>query len=200
MDEEVLVFPSHLLDQVGSFRGFSPRVGDYLPILLDPANLSYLSRERAENDPSFKQVIPYAVLRHGQEVFTYTRGGKGSEARLHARLSLGIGGHICRLDGAVGPDAYSAGYARELAEEVHIDSEYDDTIVGLVHDDTTPVGSVHFGVVHLLDLSRPRVTHRDPALVDAGFQPCSQIRANAERLESWSAIVFEHLFGECKGA
>ena len=193
MDEEVLVFPARLLDELGPFTGFCPRVEDYLPTLLAPANLSYLPRSRAEDDPSFKQLVPYVALRCGDAVYCYERGGQGTETRLHRLLSLGVGGHICREDGARGQTAYETGFARELDEEVHIDTTYTGQIVGLVYDPGTPVGQVHFGIVHLLDLAEPRVTYRDPALADARFRPMDQIRSLRDRFESWSALVIENV-------
>src|SRR5262245_37606352 len=94
LDEKVLVTPTAVLHEAGLFQGFSPRVEHYLQRLLDSAHLSYMPRSLAEDDPSFKQIVPYVVLRHGQQVFHYARGKQGSERRLHALRSIGIGGHI----------------------------------------------------------------------------------------------------------
>ncbi len=110
MDEEVLVFPSRLLDELGPFEGISTEIERYLPTFLHPEHLRYIPRSLAEDDPSHKQLIPYVVLRSGDEVFCYTRGKKGGEQRLHDRWSLGVGGHICREDGDEGQIAYEAGF------------------------------------------------------------------------------------------
>ncbi|MFO0944528.1 MAG: phosphoesterase [Planctomycetota bacterium] len=193
MDEEVLVFPSHLLEKLGTFRGYSNAVESYLPTLLDPANLQYLPRSRAEEDPSFKQLIPYTVLRSGEFVYCYTRGNKGTESRLHDLLSIGVGGHISKEDGSEGRIAYDTGFQRELDEEVSIETTFTQRIVGLVHDDSTPVGSVHFGVVHRIDLAAPKVTHRDPALAKARFRPIEELRKLRDQMESWSAYAFDHV-------
>ena len=96
--EQVLVETTALFDQIGAFQGFSPDVDRYLPPLLDPAQLSYRSRSEVETDPSFKQLIPYVVLRCGDQVFHYTRGQRGTESRLRALRSIGVGGHISRDD------------------------------------------------------------------------------------------------------
>src|SRR5262245_55932275 len=95
-DERVLVIPTAVFHQAGLFQGFRPLDGDaaYLARLLDPAHLSFLPRSRAEHDPSFKQLIPYVVLRWGDEAFHYTRGAAGTETRLQALRSIGVGGHI----------------------------------------------------------------------------------------------------------
>jgi predicted NUDIX family phosphoesterase len=193
MDEQVMVFTAELLGRLGCFRGFSSNVDAYIPSLLDPDNVRFLPRSRAEDDPSFKQVVPYVVLRCGEFVYCYERGRKGTEARLHQLLSLGIGGHICQSDGPAGTQAYEAGLLRELDEEVHIDAGFRRRMIGMVHDDTSPVGAVHFGIVHLFDLAAPRVTFRDPALANACFRPFDEAVALRHRFESWSAFVIDHL-------
>jgi predicted NUDIX family phosphoesterase len=193
MEEEVLVFPAALLERLGLFHGFSAEVDRYLPELLDEKNLSYLPRGRAEDDPRHKQLIPYIVLRSGDTVYCYERGKSGGEARLHRLWSLGVGGHICRQDGARGPAAYAAGFARELDEEVEIDAEFESRIVGMVYDERTPVGSVHFGIIHLLDLTAPRVRHRDPALANARFQAIADVRRRRDAFETWSGFVIDHV-------
>ncbi len=191
MDEEVLVFPGRLLEELGPFEGISTEVERYLPTFLHPDQLRYIPRSRAEEDPSYKQLIPYVVLRSGDRVFCYTRGRKGGEQRLHDRWSLGVGGHICREDGDEGQIAYEAGFARELAEEVDIRSTYRERIVGLVYDPSTPVGQVHVGVIHLLDLDRPEVFGIDPALADGTFRPIGEVARERDRFETWSALTID---------
>lgn len=189
--ERVLVVPTARFHALGIFQGFCPRVGDYLPALLDPAHLSYLPRSRAETDPSFKQLIPYVVLRWRDRVFTYTRGQAGGEARLRALRSLGIGGHICAEDGTASADPYRVGLLRELEEEVYLYTTYNERILGLINDDRTPVGQVHLGIVHLLDLSEANVRHRDEALAGAAFASLKQLRQLREEFETWSQFLLE---------
>src|SRR5262249_36192992 len=109
--EHVLVVPTAVLRQAGLFHGFTSRVEHYLPRLLDPQRLRSLPRDLAEDDPSFKQLIPYVVLRFDGQLFHYRRA-TGGEKRLWARRSIGIGGHICQNDGG-GHEAYRAGMLRE---------------------------------------------------------------------------------------
>jgi Predicted phosphoesterase (MutT family) len=115
--EEVLVVPRSVLEAVGVFQGFCGEVDRYLPALLDPGNTSWRTRAVVEEDPSFKQLIPYCVLRWQSDdgdprYFAYTRGGGQQEARLRAKRSLGIGGHISSIDGEHGDDrSYEVGDA-----------------------------------------------------------------------------------------
>src|SRR5262249_47748236 len=97
-DERVLVVPSAELDRVGRFQGFSPDAERYLAALLVPELMQYRPRSEVEDDPGFKQIIPYVVFRCSSEVFCYTRGKTQGEARLHALRSLGVGGHVSEDD------------------------------------------------------------------------------------------------------
>src|SRR4051794_9770176 len=115
MSERVLAVPTEALHQAGPFHGFTDRVEHYLPLVLDPRRLCFLPRDQAEHDPTFKQLIPYLVLRHAGRVFHYRRRG-GGESRLASRRSVGIGGHVTDADGPAA-GAYRAGLLRELREE-----------------------------------------------------------------------------------
>ncbi len=200
--EQVLVVPTELLHQLGYFQGFSAGAEGYLDTLLDPQNTSYRPRDKMEQDPSFKQLIPYVIFRHrdtaGQiSVFRYTRGTGQGEQRLHSKQSVGIGGHISS-DDAVNDAPYSEGMQRELAEEVIIDTTYTDRCVGLINDDETEVGKVHLGVVHVFDVETPAVKPRETEIIDAGFHPVSELLAHLDGFESWSRICLEALFGDNK--
>ena len=90
------------------------------PALLVPEFMDYRPRSQVEEDPAFKQIIPYVVFRSGDGVFCYTRGKSQGEARLHRLRSLGVGGHVSEDDAQGGRtlDAYEAALRRELDEEV----------------------------------------------------------------------------------
>lgn len=201
-EERVLVVPTSEFHALGHFQGFSPDVQSYLPALLDNGQLSYQPRGKMEEDPSFKQLIPYVLFRYtgadgACRLFQYTRGGGQGETRLHALRSVGIGGHISTDDAAAGTthDAYREGMLRELAEEVVIETPYTEQCVGLINDDETPVGKVHLGVVHLFDVEKPHVQAREDEILEARFLPVDQILPELDHFESWSQIVVPALFG-----
>src|SRR5271170_7153842 len=154
-DELVLVIPTKVLHDAGLFQGLNRDVEHYLPRLLDPRHFTFLPRSRAEDDPSFKQLIPYVVMKHGGQVFHYKRGQGAGEKRLRALRSIGIGGHINPIDHATGEHPYRQGMLRELAEEVILATAYHETCLGFINDDSTPVGQVHLGIVHLFELEEP---------------------------------------------
>jgi predicted NUDIX family phosphoesterase len=197
--EDVLVVPRALFDKVGAFQGFCVDTAAYLPALLDPRHTSWRPRATVEDDPSFKQLIPYCVLAWREadgspRYFAYTRGGGQSEARLRAKRSVGIGGHISSTDGEHGDDtSYEAGMRREIAEEIAIGGGWTSRCVGLINDDSNAVGSVHLGIVHLLELELPEVASRESELVECGFETLEQLLADRERFETWSQITLDAL-------
>ena len=192
MSPRILVIKTELLERLGPFQGYTLAVERYLPTLLDPAHHHYMPREEAEHDPRTKQLIPYVVLRCGPSAFAYVRGARGGEARLVARRSIGLGGHIELQDQAQG-SAYDEGVRREIAEEVEIGSPYRERIVALINDDSNDVGRVHLGVVHLWDLAAPAVRPREAEIAEAGFAPIAELQQGAERLETWSQIALQVL-------
>lgn len=197
--EDVLVVPRALFDEAGAFQGFCGDTAAYLPRLLDPRHTSWRPRATVEDDPSFKQLIPYCVLSWtgpdgAARYFAYTRGGGQSEARLRAKRSVGIGGHISSTDGEHGDDtSYEAGMRREIAEEIAITGRWTSRCVGLINDDSNPVGSVHLGIVHLLELEQPQVASRESELIECGFEPLAGLLAARERFETWSQITLDAL-------
>jgi len=196
--EHVLVVPTAVFHRLGHFQGFCREVDRYLQGLLDPSHTSYRPRSAMEQDPSFKQLIPYVIFHHqdsagGTQLFQYTRGKGQGESRLHAKRSIGIGGHISAED-ASQTSAYEEGMRRELEEEVIIDTPYRSQIAGLINDDQTEVGQVHLGVVHLVDVESPAVRPRESDILEAGFRPIRELLADLDRFETWSQICLRALF------
>ena len=193
VDERVLVVPSAELDRLGRFQGFSAEADRYITALLVPELMQYRPRSEVEDDPGFKQIIPYVVFRCADAVFCYTRGKSQGEARLHRLRSLGVGGHVSEEDAQGGKslDAYESAMRREIDEEVEVASPGRIRRVGLINDDSTPVGQVHLGVVHLFELEQPQVTAREEGLAEAGFLPLSSVLTIRHEFETWSQICID---------
>ena len=191
LNESVLVIPAEHFERWGTFRGFRAATEAERDTLLDPRQFSFRPRSECETDPGFKQLIPYVVLRCGNQLFQYRRGAAGTEKRLQSLRSVGIGGHISTEDAAGEGDPYRTGMLRELNEEVAIRSAYTERFLGFIYDDRTPVGSVHLGVVHLLELESPSAASREDALADAGFVSMELVTMEKEQFETWSQFVLE---------
>ena len=193
LDERVLVIPTERFRAAGYFHGLLAATDAYRAAILDPGAFSFRPRYEVETDPSFKQLIPYIVLKCGDLLFHYRRGSAGTEKRLETLRSVGIGGHISEADATGGTDPYHTGMMRELAEEVNVGSGFVERCVGFINDDRTPVGSVHLGVVHVFELESPSARSREDALADAGFAPLAELAKQAEQFETWSQFVLEIL-------
>jgi predicted NUDIX family phosphoesterase len=196
--EEVLVVSRALLEEIGAFEGIRTEgLVAAVAKLMDPANHSFMDREAAEGDPNFKQLIPYCIFRCGDRILHYTRGKAGGESRLHAKISVGVGGHINPVDtggGRTGPEAYHSAVTREIEEELDIPEKHEHRIIALLNDDSNPVGRVHLGIVHLVDLKSDAVSSREDALTDLGFSPLEALGGELfERLETWSGFCIRHL-------
>ena len=190
--ENILCVPRKVLDELGAFEGLSLAVDRYMPALLDPANNLFLPRPAAEEDPTHKQIIPYLVIRCGDRYLHYVRGKSGGEARLHAKGSIGIGGHINDGDTRAAhfdPEAYNRAVERELNEELVVPAGYRQTVSALINDDSTEVGRVHLGIVHIIDVDTTKIEAREDAIRDIEFLGAAELDSRRERLEVWSQIL-----------
>jgi len=157
-------------------------------------------RPEMEADSTFKQVIPYLILRNGPEYFLMRRTRAGVDARLHERYSIGIGGHLngVDLDGRMGD--LEAGLRREWREEIDAAFEPDFRVVGLLNDDETDVGRVHIGVVYVAETGGRPVAVREVEKLSGGMAPSGAVAAVVDRMESWSALAFDFLETEDRHA
>jgi predicted NUDIX family phosphoesterase len=151
----------------------------------------YLERPAAEGDPTYKQLIPYVVVRDGHAVFLMHRTDAGGDARLHGKASIGVGGHLNPVD--EGADALMAGLRREWAEELEADWEPAFRLIGLLNDDSNPVGSVHLGVVFEVEAAGRPVDVRERDKLAGTFATADELAASWDRMETWSRLVADAL-------
>ena len=149
---------------------------------------TYEPRAAMERDPSFKQIIPYLVLRDGPRYFLMQRTTAGRDARLHGRYSIGVGGHLNPGDGGL-----LGGLEREWHEELIADFVPAFRLIALLNDDTTEVGAVHLGAVYVADAAGRPVAVRETDKLTGEFAEPSAVAAVTERMETWSRLVFELL-------
>jgi len=194
--ENVLVIRRNLFDQLGSFQGLNFEPEKYLNLLLSRGNNFFFPRAQAENDPAYKQIISYVLLAFQDRVLYYVRGKKAGEQRLVAKGSIGIGGHMNESDESLfawDEQAYRAGVEREVNEEIKIDTPFQDRIVALLNDDTTEVGRVHLGIVHIFHLAEQKVEKREAMITNLAFLTRAELTARRESLETWSQICLDSL-------
>ncbi|HKB80452.1 MAG TPA: NUDIX domain-containing protein [Thermoanaerobaculia bacterium] len=145
----------------------------------------FIDRPTAEMSPQYRQIIPYVVIRSGDDYFVLQRTAKQTESRLHHKLSLGIGGHVnpgCSL---------VEGLRKELNEEVRIDADYDLGFLGILNDDSTEVGRVHLGAAYRLDVSTKSVSVLETEKMTGQWRSRAALRDARAAMESWSQIVYD---------
>ena len=187
--EEVLVIPRASVMEDPSWLGVrSDNLEGFEALVASEGR--FRPRAAMETDRAWKQVIPYLVLRDGERYFLMRRTKAGGDARLHDRFSIGVGGHLNPGDGDL-----AGGLRREWREELRADFDPEFRLIGLLNDDTTDVGSVHLGAVYLADSGGRPVAIRETDKLSGQFARPAEVAAVIDRMESWSALVFEHLEG-----
>jgi len=195
-EEMILVVRRALFDQLGAFQGLNFDVEKYLPVFLARENNLFIPRSAAENDPSYKQIIPYVLLVHNGRVLHYVRGKKAGEKRLVSKGSIGIGGHMNDGDEDLfhlDEQHYNQGVAREVHEELHLQTLFENRVVGLLNDDSNPVGQVHLGVVHVFDLETDDVQKREAMITSMEFLTREELLKRRDSMETWSQICVDSL-------
>lgn len=188
-DELVLVVPREALVPDPGWTGV--RRDDLREALVTVAREGrFVRRGAAEGDRSHKQVIPYLVLRDGARWFLMRRTRAGGDPRLHDLGSIGVGGHLNPGDGDV-----AGGLRREWREEIEADFVPRFTPLGLLNDDTTPVGSVHVGFVYTADAAGRPVAIRETDKLTGHFATTDEVAALRGSLETWSRLAFDALTG-----
>jgi predicted NUDIX family phosphoesterase len=174
-------------------QGFNPASESLVKSLLENPQLFFMQRDLAENDPNYKQLIPYVVFQSPKGFFSYQRGKASSETRLRMLRSLGVGGHIEKEDGDIGQNSYIKGLWRELKEEVGIDPSNNIKLLGFINDDSNDVGKVHLGIVHLYQLETSDLESKELNLTDCKFSSISKIKEEEESFETWSRLLIPFL-------
>jgi predicted NUDIX family phosphoesterase len=185
--ERVLVVPREVIVPEPGWLGLR-RDGIEGAVAAVAGGAVFMDRELAEQDPTHKQVIPYLVLRDGERWFLMRRTRAGGDARLHDRWSIGVGGHLNPGDRDV-----LGGLRREWAEEIAADFVPDFVPVGLLNDDSTPVGAVHIGIVFVADAAGRKVAIRETDKLEGSFATTAEVAEVVDGMETWSRLVFEAL-------
>ena len=193
-EERVLCFRRQLLEELGVFQGLSLDVEKYLPVVTSPSRILYLNRSEAEQDKRYKQLIPYVLILCRDRILRYRRGKGGQETRLHGLFSVGIGGHISEEDHGLFSNqlGYHEGMRRELMEEVDIEAA-NEVAVAVINDDSTEVGFVHLGVVHVVQVASEEIVGRRSGIVAPEFVPIAEAMKDLSAYESWSRFCLENL-------
>ncbi len=197
-EEQVLVIERKVLEQVGMFQGLTFDVANYLREFFVQGVPRFMPRSQVEENPAYKQLIPYVLMSYQDKYLSYIRGRRAGEARLVGNRSIGIGGHINPADDM--PlfntdfyETYLAAVEREVAEEVSVETSHTDRIVALLNDESNEVGSVHLGIVHHWILDAPNVSKREQMITQMAFMTPAELHEVRDTLETWSGLCLTRL-------
>ncbi len=196
-EEQVLVIERKVLEQVGMFQGLAFDVANYLREFFVQGVPRFMPRSQVEENPAYKQLIPYVLMSYQDKYLSYIRGRRAGEARLVGNRSIGIGGHINPVDWTLFSaelyKTYLEAVEREVAEEVSVETSHTDRIVALLNDESNEVGSVHLGIVHHWILDAPNVSKREQMITQMAFMTPAELQEVRDTLETWSGLCLIQL-------
>ena len=198
-EEQVLVIERKIVEKIGMFEGLAFDTNRYISEIFVPGVPRFMPRSKAENDPSYKQLIPYVIMAHKGKYLSYVRGKRAGETRLVGNRSIGIGGHINPVDAdnstlfAYLKENYDYAVMREVDEEVSVNTNHSNSIVALLNDESNEVGSVHLGIVHFWNLDEPNVEKKEQMITQMSFMTIDELEKEREMLETWSQKCLDGL-------
>lgn len=187
-NENILVVPRIKLFPNEAFQGLSTTATKtVLETIAD--HKEFKLRPAMEEDPSYKQIIPYLIFKYQDHYFLMQRKSTSSEQRLKNKYSLGIGGHMRQED--MGQAATIFDWAkREFEEEIDYSGNLTISTLGVLNDDSNPVGQVHLGLVLLLEGDSADIKVRSE-LKSGQLVTAIECLDYYQDLESWSQIIFD---------
>lgn len=205
MEELVFAFPTDGFWKLMTYKKKGLIRGNSEVLKKIVQNGLFLRRSELEEDPSFKQIIPYAIIsnkepersgvRQSQSFYLFKRTSRQTEKRLHNKFSLGVGGHMNPTDSMESKEQYLIDeLKRELYEEVKLlngclieDIEF----IGFINDDTISVGSVHIGLLYNIHVSNKEVYINETDKMTADWIDKSNLAEFYEGMETWTKIAFD---------
>jgi len=200
MDEQIIVSPrsTTFSNEQLTFQGVNSDPTSTQQIVANMASgYSVMRRGDAEDNPEYKQPIPYCVIKQGGKVFGYKRLSGGGETRLHNQISLGVGGHTNDIKGLDFYGIISENLKRELDEELHINQDKITLhTIGLINDDENEVGRVHIGMLVVAELDEGEtVSVKETDQLEGVWFTVDKLKQPEvfESLETWSQFVVDIL-------
>lgn len=167
------------------------------------ADVIIAQRAMLEENPAYRQIIPYTILKCGNKFAAYRRAETGGENRLHGKVSIGFGGHVDMVDVIVDENSVidldatiRTASEREIAEELVFG---DDVVIDRVEtmkekivSNRSDVDKVHIGLVSTIYISNENVKSGEEDLDFMGFFTADELRQMTP-LESWTEGLLQIL-------
>jgi len=198
--ETILCIKENIISYYIKDQGFiSANVIDYKS-LLSYENIWFGPRNILENDFSFRQIIPYIIIKKNNLIAAYYRGSKGGEKRLHGRLSIGFGGHISIADLIIQENTINVNQTiensaiREIREEIKNINVIKKSLVGFIKNNEEDVSKVHFGVVEIWDILDDKLSSNDNTVENIQYIKINKLINYIDEFEDWSRICVNVIF------
>jgi predicted NUDIX family phosphoesterase len=206
MEELVFAFPTDELWKLMPYKKSGLIKGNSEVLKRIVQKGLFRRRSELEEDPSFKQIISYAIItnnqpeqsgaRQTQSFYLFKRTSGQTEKRLHNKFTLGVGGHM----NPHGPKELKEQYLieelkRELFEEVRLLNECfieDIEFIGFINDDTIPVGRVHIGLLYNIRVSNKEVYIKETDKMTAEWIDKPDLSEFYEAMETWTKIIIDY--------
>jgi predicted NUDIX family phosphoesterase len=188
-DEKILVVKKNILFSYQVINGLKQINFDHYQKLIRRYK-KFMWRSKVENDPTYKQIIPYLIFTHNEKYFIMRRKNNASEARLQNKYSLGIGGHIRKED--LKRTNIIDWAEREFKEEIKYRGKYTIEPIGILNDESNSVGQVHTGFVFLLHGNNAHIEIRDEHK-EGMLVSLDECLTFYNQMENWSQIVIDYL-------
>lgn len=212
---EVFVFPTEILDdpKLGHFHGIRKDYNPYAYELLNTNILQSMPRNQAEKDIHYKQIVSYLIITYEDLVLRYIRGSV-TNVDLHREYTIGLGGHLEGQDWRRDlfdfdrpQAAYQESIFRELSEEIQLGSGTQNEFIkllkdnietmGVLNDDSTPLGTRHFAFLHRVKLPEFHTFRkREKSINELGFVKISSLGEEFHRYEYWSKLYIQNFFAD----
>jgi predicted NUDIX family phosphoesterase len=195
MEELVFALPAGALWKLLTYKeaGLIRESSDVLKQIVQKG--LFRKRSELEEEPSFKQVISYAVISNNNSFYLFKRSSGQTEKRLHNQYSLGVGGHMNPGHSEESNEQYFINeLKREFFEEVGLlngCSIEEIEFIGVINDDTIPVGRVHIGLLYNIHMSDKHLVVNETNRMTAEWVDKSDLGEFYDAMETWSKIVFD---------
>jgi predicted NUDIX family phosphoesterase len=149
--------------------------------------------EELEKDESVKQIIPYFLVRRGDEYLTARRKNTGGDVRLHGGRLIGFGGHL-RAGDIKG--VMKDWLQREFEEEIEAEKVIGISFLGVVNHDGSEdngVHKVHFGLVFEIKVEGEARLKEEDKFQEEEFMPIESLSWKREEMELWSRLVLDFI-------
>ena len=200
MEELIVVTPRSQVfpDESEAFQGLQhdPEMNQEILTRIEK-DFGTMIRGEAEDNFAFKQLIPYGIIKKGDQVFVYKRLVGGGDGRLHGKFSIGVGGHMNYTEETELLDLIGENLTREIGEEIKLDQGFSRAeVVGIINDDSDEVGEVHLGILVAVEVPENTIVEvKETDTLEGLFVDIEKLKSEEykNKLENWSKIALDVL-------